>query len=141
MAGKYDDIIHLPHPDSPTHARMPIVDRAAQFSAFAALTGYEAAVQETARHVDSRIELDEDVKAELDDTLRYILAQPAPGPKISVTYFVPDERKSGGSYETVAGYMRKLDRNRRQLLLTGNHTIPLEDIADIRCMQEENSEI
>lgn len=137
MAGKYDDIIHLPHPDSPTHARMPVTDRAAQFSPFAALTGYEAAVQETARYVDHRIELDEDVKAELDETLRYILAQPAPGPKIRVTFFVPDERKSGGCYESASAHLLKLDRNRRELALTGGRIIPLEDISDIRCEQDE----
>ena len=102
MTGKYDDIIHLPHHVSATRPRMPMLDRAAQFSPFVALTGYEAAVRETARLTDQRVELDESAKAELDRKLRLLLSLPGQ-PEASITYFRPDERKEGGAYETVTG--------------------------------------
>ena len=139
MNEKYRAILHLPHPTSTRHARMAAADRAAQFSPFAALTGYEAAVRETARTTDSRRELDEDAKAALDETLRYILAQPAPGPLVEVEYFLPDPRKAGGSYRTDAGHLVRLDVYKRRLLLTGGLAVPLEDVAGLRCL-EENEE-
>lgn len=92
--GKYDDIIHLPHHVSAKHPQMPALDRAAQFSPFAALTGYETAIAETARLVDRRIELDENRKEELDEKLQMAREQLALEPEIAVTYFVPDAKKT-----------------------------------------------
>ena len=93
MSGKYDDIIDLPHPTSQNHPRMSLHDRAAQFSPFAALTGHHAAITETGRLTDRRIELDESEIARVDAELQH-LQELLPGrPTVSITYFVPDERK------------------------------------------------
>lgn len=102
--GKYDDIIDHPHHVSAVHPPMSLLDRAAQFSPFAALTGYDAAVRETARHVEQKIELDEEQKNAVGEALRE-----ASGRTATVVYFVPDERKSGGRYETVTDVVRKVD--------------------------------
>ena len=109
MSGQYDDIIHLPHPDSPKHPRMSLYDRAAQFSPFAALTGHSAAIAETGRMTDQRMELDEYEMARVDAELQR-LQELLPGrPTASITYFVPDERKNGGSYQTVTGEVKRID--------------------------------
>ena len=96
MSGKYDDIINLPHPTSAKHPRMPISERAAIFSPFAALTGHAAAIQETARLTEQKMELDEDTKAELDRRQAILLEHIAEQPEVTVTWFQPDERKDGG---------------------------------------------
>ena len=109
MSGKYDDIINLPHHVSSTRPHMPMSDRAAQFSPFAALSGYGAAVKETARLTSSRIELAEDARAMLEQKLR-LLADTAPDDSIvTITYFQPDTKKTGGSYVTVTGPVKKVD--------------------------------
>ena len=95
---KYDDIINLPHHTSPTRPRMTMIDRAAQFSPFAALTGYDAAVKETARLTENRIELDEYEKSALNDRLQIVQERLSDTPVISIKYLVPDERKSGCAY-------------------------------------------
>lgn len=97
---KYDDIINLPHYTSSKRPRMAMIDRAAQFSPFAALTGYDAAVKETARLTEDRVELDEYQKSALNDRLQIVQERLSDTPVISITYFVPDERKSGGAYCT-----------------------------------------
>ena len=96
-------MINLPHPVSKVHPQMPIAERAAQFSPFAALTGYGDAVKETARLTDAKIELDEDAKEILDEKLKQIREQIEEHPEIEITYFQPDERKKGGSYITITG--------------------------------------
>ena len=101
--GKYDDIINLPHHVSATRPRMSMIDRAAQFSPFAALTGYDAAIKETGRLTDRRIELTEDSRAAMDRKQQLLVENLADHPEVSVTYFVPDERKAGGAYITVTG--------------------------------------
>ena len=130
MTGKYDDIIHLPHHVSATHPRMPMLDRAAQFSPFAALTGYEAAVRETARLTDQRVELDENAKAELDQKLRLLLSLPGQ-PEVSITHFRPDERKEGGAYETVTGRIKKYDESSHAIVLADRTMICIEDVFDL----------
>ena len=115
--GNYDDIIDLPHHVSETHPPMSRADRAAQFSPFAALTGYDAAVRESARVTEQRIELDEGVKAELNARLNCILEHLSEHPQVSITYFMPDEKKSGGAYRTVTGAVRKLDSFAKTLTL------------------------
>lgn len=128
---KYDDILNLPHHVSATRPRMSMMDRAAQFSPFAALTGYDAAIQETGRLTDRRIELSEDSRAALDRKQQLLLDRIADHPQVSVTYFVPDERKSGGSYVTATGSVKKVDPHRRIMEMEDGDEIPLDDILDM----------
>ena len=113
--GSYDDIINLPHPSSAKHPRMPMSDRAAQFSPFAALTGHGAAIEETARLTDRRIELTEEEKTVLDEKLRLLLETGGEG---MITYFLPDERKDGGAYVTKLGTIKKIDPLEGRVILT-----------------------
>lgn len=126
--GAYDDIIHLPHPTSSKHPRMPMIDRAAQFTPFQALSGHGAAIQETARITKEKAELTEEEKAVLDEKLRFLAAT---GSEASFTYFQPDGRKSGGAYVTALGAVKKLDPLKEQLILTNGTAIPIEDILGI----------
>ena len=128
---EYDDIIDLPHHVSATRPRMSMIDRAAQFSPFAALTGYYAAIKETERLTDRRIELTEDSRTALDRKQQLLLDNMADRPEVSVTYFVPDERKAGGAYVTVTGRVKKVDDYQRLLLLTDGTKIPLDEILDM----------
>ena len=128
---QYDDIINLPHHTSPTRPRMSAIDRAAQFSPFAALTGYDAAVKETARLTEERIELDEYAKADLDAKLQMIHDSFVDKPEISITYFVPDERKAGGAYVTVTGTIKKIDTYEQNLIMTEGQSIPINEIIQI----------
>ena len=138
MSGPYDDIIHLPHPTSSKHPRMPIADRAAIFSPFAALTGHASAIAETARLTGRRVELDEDAKAELDRRQAILLEHIVEQPEVTVTWFQPDERKDGGAYVTTTGRLKKIDEAERVLLLTDGTRIPLEDVASLKsdCFQD-----
>ena len=131
MSGTYDDIIALPHPEPRTHPRMSLHDRAAQFSPFAALTGHSAAIAETGRLTDSRITLDESEIARVDAALQRLRELLPQAPAVSITYFVPDERKAGGSYQTVTGTARRIDTVNGVLLLTDRREIPIADIFDI----------
>lgn len=131
MSGPYDDIIALPHHVSNRHPHMPVSDRAAQFTPFAALTGYDAAIRETARLTDQKVEQTDDVKTLLDWKQQILLNFPEPQPPVTVTYFNPDTRKSGGSYVTVSGHFRKIDPLNRLLILTDKTCIPLDDISDL----------
>lgn len=140
---QYDDIIDLPHHVSAARSRMSMIDRAAQFSPFQALTGYGAAIQETGRLTDQRIELTEDFRAVLDRKQQLLVENLADHPEVSVTYFVPDERKAGGAYVTVTGRVKKVDDYQRLLLLTDGTKIPLDEILDMeselfRKMEGEN---
>lgn len=125
---RYDDIIGLPHHVSKTRIHMPAADRAAQFSPFAALTGYEAAVKETARLTDERIELDESSRALLDEKLNLVQEQIADHPKIKVTYFQPDTRKAGGSYVEMVGQVRRIDEYTREIVMMDRSQIPLDQV-------------
>lgn len=129
MSGKYDDILHLPHPTSNKHPRMSIRDRAAIFSPFAALSGHGAAIAETARLTDRRVELDEDTRAELDRRQAVLLEHLSEQPEITITWFRPDGRKDGGAYRTVTGRLKKVDEAARTLTLLDGTSIPLEDVA------------
>lgn len=126
---KYDDIIHLPHHVSAKRARMSMTDRGAQFSPFAALTGYEAAIQETARLTDRRIELTEGEKQELDGKLRELLEKPGRG--ASITHFVADLLKEGGEYVTEPCVIRRQDPYGRGLVLTDGRMLRFEDIVAV----------
>ena len=129
MSGPYDDIINLPHPTSQRHPRMPIRDRAAIFSPFAALSGHGAAIAETARLTEQRIELDEDTRAELDRRQAILLEHMDEQPEVTVTWFQPDEKKDGGAYLTTTGRLKKFRELERILLLTDGTEIPLQDVV------------
>ena len=132
MSGQYDDIIRLPHPDSPKHPRMSLYDRAAQFSPFAALTGHSAAIAETGRLTDRRVELDEYEMARVDAELQRLQELLPGGPTASITYFVQDERKNGGSYQTVTGEVKRIDAVTGVIQMTDRREIPIEDVFSIK---------
>ena len=125
---KYDDIIDLPRPKS-KHEPMPMSDRAAQFSPFAALTGYGDAIDETARLTDARIELSEEERAELDYRQQYLSTLDSP--TVTVTYFVSDERKTGGAYVTHTGTLKRIDEIERTMVFNDGVRIPIVEIISI----------
>ena len=127
----YADIINLPHHELTTRQRMPRINRAASFAPFAALTGYDDAVRETARLTSERIELDEGTKEILNNKLRIALDKAGEQPEISITYFLPDTRKSGGAYVTVKAVIKRIDEYERLVILTDKSTIPIDDIYEI----------
>ena len=109
ISHKYDDIISLPHHVSKKHPQMSLHDRAAQFSPFAALTGHKAAINETARLTDEKQILSEDVIAKLNEQLNLIKENIGTNPIVTITYFVPDDKKSGGAYISYTGVVKKID--------------------------------
>jgi hypothetical protein len=131
MKSPYDDIIDLPRHASPARVPMSRANRAAQFSPFAALTGHDAAVKETARLTDRKIELGESAAAELDRKLNLLADIIDSQPDVSITHFVRDAKKDGGSYVTTTGAMKKIDDYERAVVLTSGETIGIEDILDI----------
>lgn len=131
MSGPYDDIIHLPHPVSARHPRMPLSDRAAQFSPFAALSGHSAALAETARLTDRQIELTDDDKAVLDRKQRILLEHIKEHPEFTVTWFQPDEKKDGGQYITTTGRLKRFDESACMLFLEDGSTIPISHIIGL----------
>lgn len=128
---EYGDIINLPHPESKKHPRMSMHDRAAQFSPFAALTGHDAAIKETARLTDEKIDLDEAFKTGLDEKLLFLMSKLNEKPVVTITYFMKDERKSGGSYEVTEGRIRKVDLYERVIVMEDRSRILIENIVDI----------
>ena len=132
MSEKYDDTIHLPHHVSSTRPHMPMRDRAAQFMPFRALTGYEDAVREAARLTEERIELTEEERSVLDGKLQKLVDALPDHPAVTLTYFLPDKRKAGGTYVTASGWLKKIDDLAGVLLLTGGERIVIEDIVDIQ---------
>lgn len=128
----YEEMLHMSHHVSGKHPQMSRYDRAAQFSPFAALTGHEAAVQEAARVTEERAELDEGEKERLNEILYTLLEKYQSHPDISVTYFCPDARKSGGRYVTETGRIQKLDTFRRTILLDNQSEIPMDQISNIQ---------
>lgn len=127
----YEDIINLPHHVSSNREHMSVHDRAAQFSPFAALTGFDGAIKETARLTDQRIELDEASKTILDEKLRIIQEQLSRQQKIELVYFQPDETKTGGAYISVMGTVKKIDGYERAVVMQDGTRIPIEEILDI----------
>ena len=125
---RYDEIIHLPHPVSQTHPRMGRLERAAQFSPFAALTGYDDAVRETARLTDAQRELAEDEQMLLDA---------GTPPVVAVTWFQPDAKKQGGAYVTAKGKVRKIDEFGGALLLVGGEKIPISAVIGIQLYNDK----
>ena len=128
---KYDDIIKLPHHVSKRHPQMGIMARSAQFAPFAALSGYDEAVKETARLTDKRLEIDDGLKSILNNKLQYILENININPEIIFTYFVYDKKKTGGKYIEKIGVVKKIDLIEKYIQLTDKSKIPIEEIIDI----------
>lgn len=128
---KYGDIIHLPHHVSSVHPHMPVSDRAAQFAPFAALTGYGDVIKETARQTDEGPDLSEDEKQELNYKIQLACALSGEKPEIVLTYFVQDEKKSGGAYHTARGKIRRIDPDAGQIILEDGLRIRLDCVVDI----------
>lgn len=131
MTGKYDDIINLPRHVSKKHPPMPAIDRAAQFSPFAALTGYDAAIKEKGRLTDRRVELDEYMKDAISYKLQIIEERLGEHPEIAITYFQPDTKKSGGAYITAISSVKKIDKYERLVFMTDGTVISIDGIISI----------
>ena len=127
----YEDLVDLPHHTSPTRERMSRADRAAQFGAFMALTGYEDEVAEAARLTDPRADMTDDAKLLIDEKLRILAEHLDRCVEIGVTYFVPDERKAGGVYQNKIGTVSRIDPYTRCLIFTDKTVIPIDDIRDL----------
>ena len=130
----YSDIINLSRPVS-KRPRMSLEQRSAQFAPFAALTGYEGQVKETARLTDKRIELNEELKEILDLKIQLIQKKIKEQPDVTITYFIPDDKKQGGKYKTVTNSVKKIDTYKNEIILIDGTTIAIDEIIDI------NSEI
>lgn len=129
--GRYDDMVYMQNPTPTCKPRMSLCDRAAQFSPFAALTGYEDAVEETARLTDKRLELSEEMKTILNEKMQMIVDNLDSEPIVTITYFVPDKKKSGGAYVGVTGVVKEIDEYERCIVMTYKKKIPIEQIREI----------
>lgn len=129
---RYDDIIELEHPVSRRHARMSMMERAAQFAPFAALTGYDAMVIEQARLTGQKVELDDQQRAELDRTLADLVGRISLHPEVSIVYFRADGRKAGGSYARITGRVQNIELPLRLIIMKDSTRISLDDIFEIK---------
>ena len=127
----YSDIIHLPHYVSKKRPQMSIEQRSAQFAPFSALTGYEEAVKEEARVTESRIDIDEEAKIEVNEKLNYIMKHLDKNIIVSVTYFEKDKKKQGGSYKTIKGIIKKIDDSRKTIKMQTGEIIKIEELKKI----------
>ena len=131
MNRKYDDIINLPHHVSPTRPQMPMADRAAQFSPFAALTGYDDEIKETARLTDDMIEMNEEALNMLNMKFQMLIDRLNDKPKVTFTYFQPDERKDGGAFLTIEEVVKKVDVFERIVILQDGTKLQMDNVLDI----------
>lgn len=131
MNGPYDDIINLPHHVSNTHPQMPMQDRAAQFSPFAALSGYEETIKEAGRLVDEQVLLSEEELSELDAKFRILSDCLYERPEVTFTYFIPDYKKDGGSYVTETKAVKKTDLFARKIILDDGTSISMDNILNM----------
>ena len=131
MNRKYNEIMGLPHHVSKTRPQMPMSDRAAQFAPFAALTGYDAAIKETGRLTDERIELDVEALSALDMKYQLLMEALDEAPEVIITYFRPDERKAGGKYVSAVGAVKKIDDFERRITMQDGAKIPMDDVLSI----------
>ncbi len=128
MTDDYSDIINLPYRKSKKHPPMPVHDRAAQFAPFAALTGYDEAIDETARLTDKKLELSEEQIRMLNEKMHWLEENLGSRPMVTVYFFVPDSKKAGGSYMTVHGNVRRIDHTERKLIFTDDYKVNIDDI-------------
>lgn len=129
--GNYDDIINQPHHVSKVHPQMSMVNRAAQFSPFAALSGYEDAIDETARLTDAEIELSEGTIQEINDRLSFLMEHLSEHVEVTILYFVPDEKKAGGRYATISGEIRKVRVFEQEIEMMDGTIIDVKRILSI----------
>lgn len=129
--GNYDDIIALPHHEPKSHPRMSMYARAAQFAPFAALTGHNDAISESARTTDSEMELLDDALTNLNRKVQMLRQNMAARPIVTITYFSPDSRKSGGEYLCCTGYVKRFDDYERTLQMSDGSVIPFYRIFDL----------
>ncbi len=128
---KYGNIIDMPHHQSDTRPHMSTYDRAAQFSPFAALTGHADAIKETARTTDEYIEPSEEMKLVLNEKILFLTSELSNKPTVSITYFKPDEFKSGGEYITVTGLIKKIRQDERLIQMTSGEIISIDTVLNI----------
>lgn len=131
MADTYDDIINLPHWDPKNHERMPMANRAAQFAPFAALTGHDDAIRETARLTDKLQDIDEESAKLLNEKINLLIESIESQPEIEVTFFRNDDKKEGGSYSIYKGSLRRIDEVEQLLVFTDSTVIPILSISNI----------
>ena len=132
MGGKmYEDIINLPHHVSKTRPQMSLIERAAQFSPFSALDGYDDAVDETARLTDRQAALSDDARTELDRKMQFLKEVISFHPEVTAVYFLPDLKKEGGAYLTAIGRVKKLDDFERAMVFDDGSVIPYDSILAI----------
>ena len=129
--GNYDDIINLPHHVSKRHPQMSMWNRAAQFAPFAALTGYDAAIRESGRLTDDWIDLGESGNDELNRKMELLLSKLSKQPHVTIEYFVPDEHKEGGSYQSYTGNVKRIDEYEQTMVFTDGKKIQLKMIVNI----------
>ena len=129
MTDKYADMIYLPHHVSTKHPQMALIDRAAQFAPFAALTGYGAAIKESERQTAATPTLSQEQIDEINQTL-FSLTDLLPA-EVMITYFVPDALKSGGAYHNKIGTLNRIDADNQVLIFSDKTQIPLESIISI----------
>lgn len=132
MTDNYEDIINLPHHVSTRHPQMSMMNRAAQFAPFAALTGHSAAIEETARLTESQQELADEDSEILNQKMAYLREAINEHPTISITYFEPDKRKSGGRYMSIEGQLQNIDDYNQTIVLKNGEAIPLKSVLDIQ---------
>ena len=132
MKEDYSDIINLPHHVSKNHPQMPMEARAAQFAPFAALTGYDAVIHETARLTDKQVELEEYDNERLNRIFSEIMDSLEEQPVVTVSYFKPDEHKAGGAYVTVTGQLKKIDTYEQLMVMEDGTAIPIGNIMDLQ---------
>ncbi|MCD7958094.1 MAG: hypothetical protein LUF89_00825 [Ruminococcus sp.] len=132
MIDNYESIRNMKYPFDLIKPKMSLQDRAAQFSPFAALTGYEDETNETARLTDDKLILDDDRQAMLNDAAKKLLSHLYEKVPITVEYFVPDHAKEGGKYTVYSGKFRWLDSYNRRIVFYDGKEIPLDDIYDIQ---------
>ena len=138
MEKKYAGIAGLPHHVSRVHPQMSMEDRAAQFSPFAALTGYGDVIQETQRLTDEKIELDEEALAMLDEKYQMLMRRMDEHPVVQITYFQPDERKEGGAYVHVTGVVRKVDGVMKKMVMQDGTEIEMGEILNVKIKSLQN---
>ena len=129
--GDYDDIVNLPHYEPKRHPRMSMMARAAQFAPFAAVAGHDAAIREEGRVTDEWTDIGESESKELDNKMALLITRQTENPMVTIEYFLPDSRKSGGTYQTIAGNVRRIDDYERVVELTDGRKIPVAMIKDI----------
>ena len=140
MTHDYDDIINLPHYEPKHHPRMSMWNRAAQFAPFAALTGYDAAIQKSGRLTDEWIELEDSSNEELNRKMELLLSKISEQPHVIIEYFVPDEHKEGGSYQSYTGNVKRIDEYEQTMIMTDGIIIQLRMITNITIVGNESNE-